>query len=101
MDHSGDVLGQPPQLNINENISEINAVSNKNGTLHMNDERTTTMGVLSIFNEKQTTNMDESPTRLPARKILEVENGLDIKRNSAIGEGLTKPPKASSGRHML
>ncbi len=53
----------------------------------MNDDGATTLGVLSIFNNQA----PESPARLPAQQILEVENTHDVKRNSAIGEGLKKP----------
>lgn len=46
-------------MKINENISEINQKAN--------DEGTTTLGVLSLLNEKQ----DSSPTRLPAHQLLD------------------------------
>ena len=77
----------PAQLNINENISEINA-SNKNNAMQAFDDRATTLGGLSIFNDKKGEEEAQSPVRRPAQQILD-DHSVRSKRDSGALIGLT------------
>ena len=64
----------------------------------INDDRTTTLGVLSIFNEKDKNAMDGSPPehRRRAHHILDDQRSVNSKRDSGIGEGLMQLGPAQS-----
>ena len=82
-------MSSHPQLGIGANISEIAAGSQQIKTGNINDDRTTTLGVLSILNDQ---GASDSPRRLPVQQILDEQQSIASKRNSAIaiGDGLTK-----------
>ena len=60
----------------------------------INDDRTTTLGVLSIFNEKDKNAIDGSPARRRAHHILDDQRSINSKRDSGIGEGLMQLPQS-------
>ena len=70
-------------------MSEIAAGSSQIKGGNIGDDRTTTLGVLSILNDQAGA---DSPRRLPVQQILDEQQSIASKRNSniAIGDGLTK-----------